>query len=147
MDFSIFVAIIALYIFQVSCQVSLIRNFDPQDCIIEGTVITLNCTINDRHNGFGATVIYGSQAIFNCPSVNTITDNKLYLQHSQMQSATSSCGDFVSGQIVEVINGTYIAQIFITTTIAMNGEYVECSELGIEDHPRIQLANINKSTV
>ncbi len=136
-------AMIALHTSQVSCQVSLIRDYDP-DCIIEGTVITLNCTVEDRNDGFGATIIDGSHVIFNCSSVNTIADNKLYLQHSQMQSSEASCGDFVSGRIVEVVNGTYIAQIIITTTIDMNGEYVECSELGMLDSQRIQLANISE---
>ncbi len=150
MDFSINIivlAIIALHTSQVSCQVSLIRNFDPQDCIIEGTVITLTCTVEDRNNGAGATIIDGSQAIFNCPSFNTVDNNKIYLRHIHLQSAMAFCGDFVSGQIVELTNGIYIAQINITTTIAMNGEYVECSELGAQDRQQIQLANINEGII
>ena len=147
MDFRLIIvldlAMIALHTLHVSCQVSLIRDYDP-DCIIEGTVITLNCTVEDSYDGFGATIINGSQAIFDCPSVNTIADNKLYLEHSQMQSAEASCGHFVSGRIVEVVNETYIAQIDITTTIDMDGKYVECRELGMQDLQRIQLANISE---
>ncbi len=144
MDFRILMvlAMIALQA-PVSCRVSLIGNFDPQDYIVEGTVVTLNCTVEDR-NGTLATIIDGSQAIFDCPSMNTIVSNRLYLRHSHMESARAVCGDFVSGRITEVeLNGSlYIAQIDITTTIAMNGGYVECRERVINDKQRILMPNI-----
>lgn len=134
---------ILLSALKISCQVSLIRdNFDPQDCIIEGTVVTLTCTVEDHNNGFGATIINGSQTIFDCPRLNTVEIDRLYFRHSNKQSSTATCGDVVSGQTVEVRNGTYITQINIITKFAMNGGYVECREFGIQDSPQIQLANI-----
>ncbi len=146
MDFkkiSIVLAMIVLCALQISCQVSLIRdNFDPQDCIIEGTVVTLNCTVEDHNNGFGATIINGSKVIFDCPSFNTLENNTLYFRHLSMQSAIAICGDLVSGRIVEVRNGIYITQINITTTFAMNGGYVKCRETGIQGSLQLQLANI-----
>ncbi len=143
MDFKIVLAIIVLCALKISCQVSLVRNFDPQEeCIIEETVVTLTCTVEDRNNGNGATVINGSQSIFDCPSVSKVENNKLYFRHAHMESATAICGDFVSGRIVEVQNGTYITQIYITTNVSMNGGYVECREFGQQGSSRIQLANI-----
>ena len=141
-----YAVVLALCALQVSCQVILTRNFDPQDSIIEGTVVTLTCMVEDRNDGFGATIINGSQAIFDCPSVTRIVSDSLYLRHSQKQSARAFCGELVSGRLMEVeLNGTtsvYTAQISITTTIAMNGGYVECSEQGKNDGRRIILANI-----
>lgn len=139
-------AIIALHTRQVSCQVNLTGNFQPQDSVIEGTVIILICTVEDRNDGFGATIISGSPAIFDCPSTSFADNNKVFLRHIHMQSATALCGELVSGRIVDVVqNGivfVYIAQINITTTIAMNGGYVNCSELGKNDDQQIQLPNI-----
>ncbi len=135
-------SILVLLASQVACQVNLTKNFDPKDCIVEGTVVTLTCTVEDRKNGSVATIISGSQAIFDCPSVNTVEDNRLYLQHSEMESAVAYCGDFVSGRLVEVLKFVYIIQINIITTIEMSGGYVECSELETQDSEEIQLANI-----
>ena len=138
-------AMIALHTLQVSCQVNLTANFDTQDSIIEGTIITLTCRVEDRNNGHGATIISGSQAIFNCPSFNTVHSNRIYLVHIHLHTAIAECGELVFGRIVEVQNGTttvYIAQIYIVTTIAMNGGYVECSELGQDGSQQIQLSNI-----
>ncbi len=145
---SIYMIAIALQMLQapVSCQVSLMGNFDPQDYIIEGTVITLTCTVEDpAATSLRATIIEGSPAIFNCTSVNYIVSNRLYLSHSQMESATATCGELVSSRIVEVQSGipsVYIAQINITTTISMNGGYVECREQKINDTQRILMPNI-----
>ncbi len=142
MDFKIVLAIIVLCALKISCQVSLVRNFDLQECIIEETVITLTCTVEDRNNGNGATVINGSQSIFDCPSVSKVENNKLYLRHSHMESATATCGELVSGRIVEVQNGTYITQIYIATNVSMNEGYVECRDFGQQGSSQIQLANI-----
>ncbi len=143
----IVIVYIALCVLQVSCQVSLIRNFNPEDCIIERTVVTLNCTVKDRNNGFGATVINGSHSVFNCPSDYSIEENMLYLRHSEMESSEAFCGELVSGRLMEVeLNETgssvYIAQIIINTTIDMNGGSIECRELGKNDSQQIMLANI-----
>ena len=142
MDFRKLSIVVLLASQLVSCQVNLTRNFDP-DCIIEGTVVTLTCTVEeDRNDGSVATIISGSPVIFDCPSVNTVEDNRLYLEHSANTSTIAVCGDFVSGRLMEVRNGSYIAQISITTTIAMNGGNVECCVLGIQDCRQIQLDNI-----
>ena len=142
MDFKLFLAIIVLCALKISCQVSLVRNFDPNDCIIEETVVTLTCTVEDRNNGNGATVINGSQSIFDCPSVSKVENNIIYLRHAHMESATAMCGELISGRIVEVQNGTYITQIYIATNVSMNEGYVECREFGQQGSSRIQLANI-----
>ncbi len=147
MDFIIVLKLVAilgcLHTSQVVSQVRLTGNFDSQQSIIEGTVVTLNCSVKDRNNGLGATIISGSQAIFDCPNEDNTNENRmLTLQHLDKQFATAVCEPYVSSQIVEVVNGTYITQITIITTTAMSKESVECRKLGMNDSQQIQLPNI-----
>ena len=104
---------------------------EPGECIREGVVLTLACTVKDVE-GTGATVWTGSDPIFDCPSANSISDRQVYLVHRVFQNPAVPdpkffCTDNVVGQVVEY-NGThYTSTLAVSTTRQMNAGVISCS--------------------
>ncbi len=107
-----------------------INGTEPGDCIVEGVVLTLACTVEDVE-GTGATVWTGSDSIFDCPSFNSIADRRVHLIHREYQNPAVSdtryfCTDKVIGQIIEY-NGThYTSTLTVSTTRQMNAGVISC---------------------
>ncbi len=104
-----------------------INRTDPGDCIAEGVLLTLACTVEDVE-GTGATVWTGSDTIFDCPSANSIVDRQVYLIHREFRNPAPRffCTDNTIGQIVEY-NGThYTSTLTVSTTRQMNDGLISC---------------------
>ena len=117
--------------------------FNVSECITAGTLIALNCTVNDTE-GYGATVWSGSHEIFNCSSFNTVVSGKLFLSHldlvDEVVRPVAFCGDTISGRLNDVINGSlYTSTIYLLTTLNMNGGYVRCTDLSSQTYQEVPL--------
>ncbi len=105
-----------------------INGTEPGDCLREGVVLTLACTVKDVE-GTGATLWTGSDPIFDCPNFTSIWDRRVYLIHRVFQNADVPrffCTSNVVGQVVEY-NGThYTSTLTVSTTRQMNAGLISC---------------------
>ena len=117
--------------------------FDPSECVKVGSAISFSCTVEDS-KGYSATIWSGgvsSIQVFNCPSPNSITRDRLFLSHSASQPV-AFCGDRAFARLNSVTNKTVYTSILYlyNTTLNMNGGYVRCTDLNSQTYEQIQLS-------
>lgn len=121
-------------------KVNLQTNFENSGCIIAGSEISLTCTVEDTASS-GATIWNGGESheVFDCPSVNTVINNCITLEHSNHRThVVGYCGT-VSAQLIDVTNNTYTSKIYVRTTLSMDGGYVRCTDLISQTYKQVQL--------
>ena len=132
------VVFIAVYAMTTVVGGTLNPSFDPQDCIEEGSNITVDCTLEDA-SGFGGTRWSGSTSIFNCPHMQASHNNSVYLSHyydctssgPQCNCSRVPCNSRVFGQLKWCSGGVrgtlYTSTLTIqSVTLLMDGGDIEC---------------------
>ena len=98
-------------------------------CQREGDFVTFLCRITDEYVA-GGTVWNGS--IFDCPSINDIANNQIYLPHIPNSYYNPTCND---GKIIAETVGqnqsVFFTRLSLTASREMDGGTVACSFLGI----------------
>ncbi len=88
------------------------------------------CTAMDANNYFGT---HWSGTVFNCPSANSISNNKIFLPHEQFSSvARGSCNNgTIVAEGTEVNGSLYTSTLTIASiTLDMNEQTIICSVSG-----------------
>ncbi len=123
---SIWLSIIILY--AICTEGKLITSFEQGSCIKENVTVTITCVLEDDI-GFRGTEWSGSSSIFVCPSVNTISDDMIYLSHysvdGQPVCSVGGCGDNVNAKLRDVNNSLSLYTLTLTihqTTLDMMKE-------------------------
>ena len=103
----------------------LVPCFDHKTCIEVGSSVKFNCTVEDL-DGYGGTVWSGHSSIFNCPSNNSASHDKIFLPHRPQQT-TGSCGSSTASSMP--LNVTHFVSTLTiqNVTLSMDGGKVHCS--------------------
>ncbi len=119
---------------------------ETDHCLKEGDMLVARCTVEDEA-GTGATVWSGSNSVFNCPSVNSILDEQIYLlhgwfNHTTIQNPRVFCTQNIAGEIIEYYSSHYTSILNVSAvTYEMNNGYIFCrSFYEIEAVGEVQLA-------
>ncbi len=89
------------------------------------------CTVIDANHYYGTD---WSGTVFNCPSVNSISNNMIFLPHQQFSSiARGTCNDgTIVAEGTEVNGSLYTSTLTIAPVMLdMNGQTIICSISGI----------------
>ena len=115
----------------------LTSSFDPKACIEAGSSVTIDCTVEDLHQGQGGTVWTGSPSIFDCPNAFSLLNNQIFLCHQNEflcseedrvnGTLVGTCGPSVCAQLYSTNRTHYVSTLTIqNTTVAMDGGSIEC---------------------
>ena len=116
-------------------------------CYSVNNTARFSCTVNDpwHHEG---TVWSGTA--FNCPTSNSITNNRIYLPHSLFNTrAVGTCnGGTITGESAGVNGSSYTSTLTVSpVTLDMNGQTISCSLSGSTLHAGIRTLYVGGSSV